>query len=222
MHDTRRMWIVRLALRRPYAVVVLAALMLLFGGMSTTRMPKDVFPTINIPVVVVVWAYPGLQAEDMERRVVLISERAFSTTVSGISRIESQSITGIGIIKVYFEQGTDIGSAIAQIASVSSTITRILPPGMTPPNVIQFNASNVPVAQMSLTSQTLGEEQIFDHALNFIRVRLFTIPGLSTPAPYGGKQRQVMIDIDPKKLYAWGLSPRDVNNALGLQNVILP
>jgi multidrug efflux pump subunit AcrB len=153
---------------------------------------------------------------------VLISERAFSTTVSGISRIESQSITGIGIIKVYFEQGTDIGSAIAQIASVSSTITRILPPGMTPPNVIQFNASNVPVAQMSLTSQTLGEEQIFDHALNFIRVRLFTIPGLSTPAPYGGKQRQVMIDIDPDAVAARGKSPQDVVSAVLASNLLTP
>jgi multidrug efflux pump subunit AcrB len=180
------MWIVRLALRRPYTVVVLATLMLLFGTLSSTRMAKDIFPTIDIPVVAVVWSYPGLQAEDMERRVVLISERAYSTTVNGISRIESQSISGIGVLKIYFEQGTDIGSAVAQIASVSGTITRILPPGITPPVVIQYNASNVPVAQLTLTSSSLSEQEIYDHALNFIRVRLFTIPGLSTPAPYGG------------------------------------
>jgi multidrug efflux pump subunit AcrB len=216
------MWIVRLALRRPYTVVVLAVLMLLFGTLATTKMPKDIFPTIDIPVVVVVWAYPGLQAEDMERRVVLISERAYSTTVNGISRIESQSISGIGILRIYFEQGTDIGAAIAQISSVSATVLRILPPGMTAPNVIQFNASNVPVAQLTLTSNNLTEQQIYDHALNFIRVRLFTIPGLSTPAPYGGKQRQVMIDVDPDAVAARGKSPQDVVTALLSSNLIMP
>jgi multidrug efflux pump subunit AcrB len=196
--------------------------MLMFGVLVTIRMPKDIFPTIDIPVVIVVWSYPGLSAEDMERRVVLITERAFSTTVNGISRVESQSISGIAVIKVYFEQGTDIGSAVAQITSVSNSITRILPPGMTPPNIIQFNASNVPVAQMTLTSDSLSEQQIFDHALNFIRVRLFTIPGLSTPAPYGGKQRQIMIDIDPDAVAARGQSANDVVNAVLASNLITP
>ncbi|HET9621687.1 MAG TPA: efflux RND transporter permease subunit [Kofleriaceae bacterium] len=216
------MWIVRLALRRPYSVVVLAVLMLLFGTMATIKMRKDIFPTIDIPVVIVVWSYPGLSAQDMERRVVLLSERAFSTTVSGISRIESQSIIGIGVIKVYFEQGTEIGSAVAQISSVASSITRSLPPGMTPPSVIQYNASNVPVAQLTLSSATLPEQQIFDHALNFIRVLLFTIPGLATPAPYGGKQRQVMIDIDPDAVAARGKSPQDVVDAVLTSNLISP
>jgi multidrug efflux pump subunit AcrB len=216
------MWIVRLALRRPYSVVVLAVLMLLFGTMSTLEMRKDIFPTIDIPVVVVVWSYPGLSAQDMERRVVLLSERAFSTTVNGISRIESQSIIGIGVIKVYFEPGTEIGSAVAQISSVAGSITRSLPPGMTPPSVIQYNASNVPVAQMTLSSATLPEQQIFDHALNFIRVRLFTIPGLATPAPYGGKQRQVMIDIDPDAVAARGKSPQDIVDAVLASNLISP
>ncbi len=216
------MWIVRFALRRPYTVVVMGVLMLLFGAFATIRMPKDIFPTIDIPVVIVVWNYPGLSAEDMERRVVLITERAMSTTVNGISRVESQSISGISVIKVYFEQGTDIGSAVAQITSVTNSVTRILPPGMTPPNIVQFNASNVPVAQMTLTSDSLTEQQIFDHALNFIRVRLFTIPGLSTPAPYGGKQRQVMIDIDPDAVAARGQSPNDVVNAVLASNLITP
>ena len=222
MHRETGMWIVRLALRRPYFVVVLAAWMLLFGTMAAIRMPKDIFPTIDIPVVGVVWAYPGLGAQDMERRVVLIAERAYSTTVNGISRIESQSISGIGVLRIYFEQGTDIGSAVAQISSVSGAILRILPPGMTPPAVIQFNASNVPVAQLTLTSASLSEQEIFDHALNFIRVRLFTIPGLSTPAPYGGKQRQVMIDIDPAAVAARGKSPQDVVNAVLSSNLLTP
>jgi multidrug efflux pump subunit AcrB len=216
------MWIVRLALRRPYSVVVMAVLMLMFGVLVTTRMPKDIFPTIDIPVVIIVWNYPGLSAEDMERRVVLITERALSTTVNGISRLESQTISGIGIVKVYFEQGADIGGAIAQINSVTNTATRSMPPGITPPNIIQYNASNVPVAQMTLSSGTLSESEIFDYALNFIRIRLFTIPGLSTPAPYGGKQRQVMIDIDPNAVAARGESPEAVVEAVLSQNIITP
>src|SRR5882724_1994969 len=185
------MWIVRLALRRPYTVAVMCLLILV-----------DIFPAIDIPVVAVIWSYPGLSAQDMERRVVLISERAYSTTVNGIERIESQSIPGIGMLKIYFQPGAEIGAAIAQIASVSSTILRITPPGMQPPNVIQFNASNVPVAQLTGTSDSLPEQQIFDYGLNFIRVRLFTIPGLSTPAPFGGKERQIVIDINPQALAA--------------------
>src|SRR4051794_34570010 len=216
------MWIVELALKRPYTVAVMSILILLMGVLSTPRMVVDIFPAIDIPVVAVVWNYPGLSAEDMERRVVLISERGFSTTVNGIERIESESIPGLGMLKIYFQPGSDIGAAIAQISSVSSTILRITPPGMQPPNVIQFNASNVPVAQLTLASQTLPEQQIFDYGLNFIRVKLFTIPGLSTPAPFGGKQRQINIDIDPRQLASKGLSPYDVVNALNSQNVILP
>jgi multidrug efflux pump subunit AcrB len=216
------MWIVRLALRRPYTVAVMCGLILVMGILSLTRMVVDIFPAIDIPVVAVVWNYPGLSAQDMERRVVLISERGFSTTVNGIERIESQSIPGIGILRVYFQPGTEIGAAIAQISSVSSTILRIAPPGMTPPSIIQFNASNVPVSQLTISSETLPEQQIFDYGLNFIRVKLFTIPGLSTPAPFGGKQRQINVDIDPRQLSAKGLSPYDVVNALNSENVILP
>ncbi len=216
------MWIVRLALRRPYTVAVMCLLILVMGILSLTRMVVDIFPAIDIPVVAVVWNYPGLSAQDMERRVVLISERAYSTTVNGIERIESQSIPGIGILKVYFQPGAEIGAAIAQIASVSSTILRIAPPGMQPPSVIQFNASNVPVAQLTVSSESLPEQQVFDYSLNFIRVKLFTIPGLSTPAPFGGKQRQINVDIDPRALSSKGLSPYDVVNALTTSNVILP
>jgi multidrug efflux pump subunit AcrB len=216
------MWLVEGALRRPYTIAVMAILILVMGVLSLTRMVVDIFPAIDIPVVAVVWSYPGLPAEDMERRVVLISERAYSTTVNGIERIESQSIPGVGLMKVYFQPGADIGAAIAQISSVSSTILRIAPPGMNPPNVIQFNASNVPVAQITASSKTLPEEKIFDYGLNFIRVRLFTIPGLSSPAPFGGKSRQINIDIDPQALASKGLSPADVVNALQASNVILP
>src|SRR5271170_3584856 len=170
----------------------------------------------------VVWNYPGLTTEDMERRVVCISERAYSTTVNGISRIESQSIPGIGMLKVYFQPGTDIGGAIAQISSVNNSILRGAPPGMQPPGVIQFNASNVPVVQLTMSSQTLTEQQIYDYSLNFIRIKLFTIPGLSTPGPFGGKSRQMDVDVDPNLLAAKGFSLNDVVNALQTSNVIVP
>ncbi|HVV50611.1 MAG TPA: efflux RND transporter permease subunit [Polyangia bacterium] len=216
------MWIVRLALRRPYTVAVMCVLILVMGILSLTRMVVDIFPAIDIPVVAVIWNYPGLSAQDMERRVVLISERGFSTTVNNIERIESESIPGIGMLKIYFQPGVDIGAAIAQINALTSTILRIAPPGMTPPTIIQFNASNVPVSQLTLSSETLPEQQIFDYGLNFIRVKLFTIPGLSTPAPFGGKQRQINVDINPQQLASKGLSPYDVVNALNSENVILP
>ncbi|MCE5335687.1 MAG: efflux RND transporter permease subunit [Desulfobacteraceae bacterium] len=216
------MWIVRLALRRPYTVAVMVLLIICMGLLSLSRMIVDIFPAIDIPVVIVVWNYPGLSPEDMERRIVLISERAYSTTVNGIQRIESQSIPGIGVIKVFFHPGTEIAAAIAQISAVSNTLLRIAPPGTQSPVLLQFNASNVPVAQLTLSSESLPEEQIFDFGLNFIRVRLFTIPGLSSPAPFGGKNRQVMIDVDPEALAARGLSPQDVVNALQASNIILP
>ena len=214
--------LVRLALRRPYTSAIAAMLIVLMGALSVTRMIVDIFPVIDIPVVLVVWNYNGLTTEDMERRVVFISERAYSTTVNGISRIESQSIPSIGILKVYFQPGTDIGGAIAQITSVNNSILRGAPPGMQPPGVIQFNASNVPVVQMTLSSKTLTEQEIYDYSLNFIRIRLFTIPGLSTPGPFGGKSRQINVDLDQSKLEAKGFSANDVVNALQASNVIVP
>src|SRR3954453_17852459 len=214
--------LVRLSLRRPYTSAIAALLIVLLGALSVTRMIVDIFPVIDIPVVLVVWNYNGLTTEDMERRVVFISERAYSTTVNGIQRIESQSIPGIGLLKVYFQPGTEIGAAIAQIAAVNNTILRNAPPGMQPPAVIQFNASNVPVVQMTLSSNSLTEQQIYDYSLNFIRVKLFTIPGLSTPGPFGGKQRQINVDVDPALLAAKGFALTDVVNALQTSNVIVP
>jgi multidrug efflux pump subunit AcrB len=214
--------LVRSALRRPYTAAIAAMLIVMMGALAATRMIVDIFPVIDIPVVMVVWNYPGLTTEDMERRVVFISERAYSTTVNGIQRIESQSIPGVGMLKVYFQPGTEIGASIAQITSVNNSILRSAPPGMQPPAVIQFNASNVTVAQLTMSSKTLTEQQIFDYSLNFIRVRLFTIPGLSTPAPFGGKQRQIDVDLDPALLMAKGFTPTDVVNALQASNVIVP
>lgn len=216
------MWIVRLALRRPYSIAVMALLMLVMGLLSLSRMIVDIFPAVDIPVVMVVWNYPGLSADEMERRVVIINERALSTTVNGIERIESESIPSIGVLRIYFQPGSDIGAAIAQVSSLSATLLRIFPPGMTAPTVIQYNASNVPVAQITLTSPTLSEQEIYDYALNFIRIRLFTIPGFSSPAPFGGRQRQINVDLDPKALAGKGLSPTDVVNALQASNVIVP
>ncbi len=216
------MWIVRLALRRPYTVAVLCLLIFIFGWLSAKRMRVDIFPNIDIPVVIVVWNYPGLPAEDMERRVVVISERAYSSSVSGITRIDSQSILGLGLLKVYFEPDADIGGAIAQITGVSLTASRIMPPGITPPTIIRYNASNVPVAQLTVTSDTLSEQQLYDYGLNFIRLRLFTIPGLSTPAPFGGRFRQIMVDLDPVKVAAKGLSSQDVVQAVLQSNVLVP
>ncbi len=213
---------VRLALRRPYTAAIVALLIALLGVLSITRMIVDIFPVIDIPVVLVAWNYPGLSAEDMERRVNLISERSYSTAVNGISRIESQAIPGVGLLKIYFQPGTDIGGAIAEISAASNTALHNAPPGMQPPLIIQFNAANVPVVQMTISSKTLSEQRLFDYGLNFIRIQLFTIPGLSSPAPFGGKQRQIMINVDPAKLQGKGLSAQSVLTALQNSNVIVP
>ena len=182
----------------------------------------DIFPNIDIPVVYVAWSYNGLNAEDMERRVVLVAERAYSTTVNGIERIESLSIPGQGILKIYFQPGANIGGAIAQISAQSNAVLRIAPPGMQPPNIIQFNASNVPVVQVTLNSRTLPEQMLSDYANQFLRLRLFTIPGLSIPGAFGGKQRQIIVEVDTAKASAKGLSQMDVVNAMGTTNVIVP
>jgi multidrug efflux pump subunit AcrB len=216
------MGLVHLALRRPYTIAVLSLLILLLGALSATRMIVDFFPKIDIPVVFVGWNYPGLSAEEMERRVVIISERAYSTTVNGIERIESYCIPGTGLVKVYFHPGADIGAAIAQINAVNGTTLRILPPGITPPVMIRFNPATVPIVQMIIGSKTLTEEQIFDYTLNFVRIKLFTIPGLQTPAPFGGKQRQIQVDLNPPIMQAKGVSANDVVNALTTSNLLIP
>ena len=216
------MWLVKLALRNPYTMGVVAALLFLLGGLCIFSMNVDVFPLIDIPVVNVLWNYTGMQTEDLENRVIFQAERGYTTTVNGISRMESRAIPGTGLIRIYLERGVDIGAAISQITSSSMTSLRAMPPGMQPPVVIQFNASNVPVAQLSMTSDTIPEEQLFDYAQNFVRMRLFNLPGLSTPAPYGGRNRQINVDVQPERLTARGLSPQDVVETLGASNIVIP
>lgn len=216
------MWIVRLALNRPYTFTVFALLILMLGVLSVRRMAKDIFPAIDIPVVSVLWTYNGLTPEEMERRIVTISERAMTTTVNDIEHIESQSFSGIGVIKVFFQPGASVDAAVAQVTAVNQTVLRSMPPGTTPPFVIRYSASNVPVLQLGLGSQSLSEQSLYDLGLNFLRVQLATVQGASVPLPYGGKVRQIQVDIDPQALQAKGLTPADVSNAINAQNLTLP
>src|SRR5579863_2509984 len=216
------MWIVRLALRRPYTFVVLALLLLILGPIVILRTPTDIFPNINIPVVSILWNYQGLNPDDMSNRIVFQTERALTTLVDDISHIESQSLNGIAVVKVFFQPHADITKAIAQVTAISQTQLRQLPPGTTPPLVITYSASSVPIIQLALSGQSLSEQQLFDYGVNFIRTRLITIPGCAIPYPYGGKQRQVQVDLDTNALQSKGLSPVDVVNAISAQNIILP
>ncbi len=216
------MWIVRLALRRPYTFAVFALLILILGAYSIESMPTDIFPDIDIPVVTVVWHYTGLSAQEMANRIVFNSERGMTTTVNDIEHIESQSLNGIAIIKVFFQPHVNVASAVAEVTSISQTQLRQLPPGTDPPFIIQFNASSVPVLQLGLSGEGLNEQQLNDLATNTIRTQLATIEGAQTPYPYGGKQRQILVDLDLHALQARGLSPPDVVNAIAAQNLIVP
>ncbi len=216
------MWIVRLALRRPYTFVVLALAIILLTPVVLLRTPVDIFPDINIPVISLVWTYNGLQPQEMEQRITSNVERGVTTLVSDVEHIESQSLSGIAVIKVFFQPGANIQTALAQTAAISQTFLRFLPPGTTPPLVIIYSASTVPVIQIGLTSDTLSEQQLFDFGNYFIRTQLATVPGAATPFPYGGKQRVISVDINPTSLQAKGLSAVDIVNAVSAQNLILP
>lgn len=216
------MWIVALALRRPYTFVVMALLIVLLTPLTIIRTPVDIFPEINIPVVSVIWFYTGMSPSDMADRIVTNSERAITTTVNDIEHMESQSVTGLGIIKVFFRPGTSLQTAIAQVTAISQTTVRGLPPGTTPPLIISYSASTTPVIQLGLSSKTLPEQQLFDLGQNFLRTWLTTVPGAATPYPYGGKIRQIQVDLDLPKLQAYNLSPTDIVNAVNAQNLILP
>jgi len=216
------MWIVRLALRRPYTFVVAAMLVAILGVVSILRMPTDIFPDIDIPVISVIFNYSGMSPDDMDKRIVANFERFLTTTVNDIEHIESQSLYGIGVIKIFFQKNAKIEAATAQVTAVSQTAVRQMPPGATPPLIIRYSASNVPILQLSLGSPTMSEQELFDAAVTTIRTRLVTIPGIQIPYPYGGRQRQIMVDLDPEKLYAYGISPADVSAGVNVQNLILP
>jgi len=216
------MWIVRLALRRPYTFVVLAILILILGTLSALRTPTDIFPNINIPVVSIIWTYNGLAPQDIASRIITLQERNLTTTVNDIEHLESQSLNGVAVIKVFFHPGANISTAIAQIAGQSQTQLKQLPAGTTAPLIITYSASSVPILQLALSSPTLPEQQLNDLGLNFVRPQLTSVPGTAIPYPYGGKQRQVQVDLNTAALQANGLSPLDVVNAISAQNLILP
>ncbi len=216
------MWIVRLALRRPYTFVVLALMLFILAPVVISRTPTDIFPNIDIPVVSIVWQYAGLSAEDMSDRIVYFSERSATTLVNNIEHIESQSMEGIGVEKIFFQPHADLNTALAQVTAISQTQLKQLPPGTTPPSILSYNASTVPILQLALSGKGLSEQQLYDFGANFIRVQLVTVPGIAIPNSYGGKQRQVMVDLDTQALQSKGLSPSEVVNAIGDQNLILP
>ena len=216
------MWIVNVALQRPYTFIVLALLILLISPLVILRTPTDIFPNINIPVVSILYQYSGLGAEEMEQRITSVYERILTTTVNDIEHMESQSLNGVSVVKVFFQPGVQVSAAVAQLTASSQPAIRQMPPGITPPLVISYSASSVPILQLALSGQGLSEQQLNDFGTNFIRQSLATVPGASVPWPYGGKQRQIMIDLRPSEMQAKGLSPADIVSAVSTQNLILP
>ena len=216
------LWIVRIALKRPYTFVVLALLILIFGPLAALRSPTDIFPDIKIPVISVVWTYTGLPPEDMSGRVLYYYERQLSSTVNDIEHIESQSLAGYGIVKIFFQPNVDIRTATAQVTSISQTVLKQMPPGITPPLILNYNASTVPILQLALSSIEETEQKLFDFGQNFIRPQLATVPGTAVPSPYGGKVRQIQIDLNQQAMQAKNLTAEDIENAITAQNQIIP
>lgn len=216
------MWIVRLALRRPYTFVVVALLMLILGVWFIKQTRKDIFPDVNIPVVSIIWTYAGLTAEEFDQRITTYSEYSLTGNVNDIARIESQTLTGVGIIRLFFHPNVEIQAAVAQATAASQAILRRMPPGMQPPIILRYSANSVPIVQMSLFSDTLTEQELYDYGIFRIRQKLSVIQGTTIPTPYGGKVRQVMVDVDPVAMQAKGVSPRDVNDAINAQVLTLP
>ncbi|HET8710045.1 MAG TPA: efflux RND transporter permease subunit, partial [Spongiibacteraceae bacterium] len=216
------MWIVRVALQRPYTFIVLALLLLILGPLTILRTPTDIFPNIDIPVITVIWNYNGLPAEEMANRITSGFERVVTITVNDIEHIESQSLGGIAVVKIFFHPHTKIDLAMSQVTAVAQTVLRGFPPGTQPPLIMTYNASSVPILQLALASSKLTEAEIFDFGNVFIRSQLATVQGASIPYPYGGKQRDILVDLNPRALQAHGLSAQDVTDAIGAQNLILP
>src|SRR5215472_8392880 len=216
------MWIVALALRRPYTFVVMAIVLIILTPIVLLRTPVDIFPDINIPVISIVWNYAGFAPSEMADRIVTNAERGITVTVNDIEHIESQSVNGVGVIKVFFRQGANIQTALSQVTAMMQTVVRGLPPGTTPPLIITYSASSTPIVQLGLSSKTLPEQQLFDVGQNFLRTQLATVHGAAMPYPYGGKIRQVQVDLDLPRLQANGLSPNDIVGAVNSQNLITP
>src|SRR6202051_4264391 len=216
------MWIVKVALRAPYTFTVLGVLLLIGGVLSTLQMAKDIFPAINIPVVGIIWTYNGLPAQEMAERITTVSERASTTTVNNIEHIESNSFNGIAVVKIYLHEGASIDAAIAEVTAECQTILKSLPLGVTPPNILSYNAASVPVLQLSVGGAKFSEQELYDYATNFIRTQLATVQGASIPLPYGGKTRAVSVDLEPDKLQAYNIAPQEVANAINQQSVVLP
>src|SRR3984893_14831057 len=214
------MWIVRLALRRPYTFVVASLLIAVLGLMSIVTMPVDIFPNIDIPVISVIWTYGGLSPTDIQDRITTVVERAMTTTVSNIEHLESVSLRNNGVIKLFFQPGADVNAAVAQVTAICQTMIRPLPPGITPPLILQYNAASVPVIMISLGSDQLSEQEISDLGNSFIRTQLVAVQGAAVPLPYGGKSRVVNVDLDPDALYARRLSPDEINTAILAQNLV--
>src|SRR6201982_3653205 len=216
------MRIVRFALRFPHTFYVLAALIVFLGVTAIRAMPTDIFPQINIPVVTVIWQYTGLSTPEMEQRVSTYSQYSISSNVTGIKDMESQTLQGLSVQKIYFQPDVNLDLAIAQIVSATNAIRALMPPGIQPPIIVQFNASSVPVLQLSLTSNNLNEQQLYDYGIYRLRQQLAPVHGVTLPTPAGGKYRQIMVDIDPDKLLSRGLTPLDIVNAVNTQNLTLP
>src|SRR6202522_4104405 len=216
------MWIVQIALKRPYTFVVLALLIALFGVRSALLTPTDIFPNINIPVISVVWTYTGLLPNDMSGRVIYYYERTLTAQVGDIEHLESQSLDGYGVVKIFFQRNVNIAAAMAQVTAASQTVLKLLPPGITPPYVLSYNAATVPILQLALSSKQLPQMQLFDRGQNFIRPQLATVAGAAVPSPYGGKIRDVQIDLDQRAMQADNISADDVVDAVSAQNLVLP
>src|SRR4026208_798543 len=216
------MWIVKLALRRPYTFVVMALLILLLGVSAIKTTPTDIFPEIDIPVVTVVWQYTGLSPDQMAKQITTFSEYTISSAVDNVKNIESQSLAGVSVIRIFFQPNVRIDAAIGQATAGSQTLLRRMPPGAQPPFIIRYNASSVPILQLALGSKTLTEAQLYDYGIYRVRQAIAPVRGATLPLPYGGKPRQIMVDLDPQALLSKGLSPLDVSNAVNAQNLTLP
>ncbi|HEY2253039.1 MAG TPA: efflux RND transporter permease subunit, partial [Planctomycetaceae bacterium] len=216
------MWIVRLALKRPYTFAVMALLIVVLGATAIRQMRTDIFPEIDIPVVTIIWTYKGMETSEVERRITTYSEYAYTSNVNDIKRVESQSLNGVAVIKIHFHPGANIGTAMSQVTAASQSIRALMPPGINPPVIVRFNASSVPILQVSLSSERMSEEEVYDYALYILRTQLSTVQGLTMPTPYGGRERQVMVDIDPQLLQAKGLSPKEIADAINAYNLAYP